>query len=159
MSRLDSFIRRMQAQRALIDYACATVRGLDGPVLELGLGQGRTYDHLREKFPTRRVVVLDLRVTGHPDALPPEEDLILGDIRETGRKLIGIGAAFLHSDIGPGGKDSGIETGDWLPDLVPQLLTRGGLALSDEPLPHPRLVPLLLPEGIEHGRYFLYRRE
>ena len=48
MSRLDSFIRRLQAQRACLSEAAAQIRGVDGFVLELGLGNGRTFDHLRE---------------------------------------------------------------------------------------------------------------
>jgi hypothetical protein len=159
MSRLDSFIRRMEAQRTLIAHIRRAIDGLDGPVLEFGLGHGRTYDHLRETFPDRRVIVLDLEASERHGPLPPPEDLILGDIKETGRGFVGIGAAFLHSDIGPGDKENGAETADWLPELVPLLLASGGLALSDEPLPHPRLIPLPLPEGIEDGRYFLYRRE
>jgi len=149
----------MQAQRAIIDFVSDAIRDFGGPVLELGLGQGRTYDHLRERFPGRRVIVLDLQATAPQEALPPAQDLILGDIRETGRRLAGIGAAFLHSDIGPGHKEKGEETAHWLPELVPMLLAGGGLALSDEPLEHPELVPLPLPDGIEEGRYFLYRRE
>src|SRR6202022_2543720 len=47
VSRLDSFIRRLKAQRACLDLAAGLVRGLDGEILELGLGNGRTYDHLR----------------------------------------------------------------------------------------------------------------
>ena len=50
VSRLDSFIRRLEAQRACLDHAADLIRGRDGAVLELGLGNGRTYDHLRELF-------------------------------------------------------------------------------------------------------------
>ena len=53
MSRLDSFIRRLEAQRACLNRAADTIRGIDGIVLELGLGNGRTYDHLRALFPDR----------------------------------------------------------------------------------------------------------
>ena len=53
MSRLDSFIRRLEAQRACLNRAAALISGIDGIVLELGLGNGRTYDHLRELFPDR----------------------------------------------------------------------------------------------------------
>ncbi|HTY69417.1 MAG TPA: class I SAM-dependent methyltransferase, partial [Alphaproteobacteria bacterium] len=38
MSRLDSFIRRLQAQRACLDWAIQAIRSLPGPVLEIGLG-------------------------------------------------------------------------------------------------------------------------
>ena len=57
MSRLDSFIRRLEAQRACLEYAAGQIRDLPGPVLELGLGNGRTYDHLRELLPEREIFV------------------------------------------------------------------------------------------------------
>ena len=47
MSRLDSFIRRLEAQRAA-STTRSPHRRRARPVLELGLGNGRTYDHLRE---------------------------------------------------------------------------------------------------------------
>jgi len=158
MSRLDSFIRRMEAQRAIIAHVCLRIRGLDGPVVEFGLGHGRTYDHLRETFPERRIIVLDFEAKPEHGPLPPAGDLILGDIRETGQALIGVGAAFLHSDIGGGESACAAETAEWLPRLVPKLLASGGLALSDAPLCHEELMPLALPHGIEAGRYYFYRR-
>ena len=158
MSRLDSFIRRMEAQRSIIAHVRRAIEGLQGPIVEFGLGHGRTYDHLRETFPDRRVIVLDLAASERHGPLPPPQDLILGDIKVTGPSLVGIGAAFLHSDIGPGDTMAGGGTA-WLPDLVPLLLASGGLALSDEPLPHPHLAPLPLPEDIEDGRYYFYRRK
>ena len=83
MSRLDSFIRRLEAQRACLNRAAELIRGIDGIVLELGLGNGRTYDHLRELFPDRDIYVCERRVAAHPDCVPPPERLILGDMRET----------------------------------------------------------------------------
>ncbi len=59
MSRLDSFIRRMLAQRACLNWAAEAVAGIAGPVLELGLGNGRTYDHLRELLPEREIYVFE----------------------------------------------------------------------------------------------------
>jgi hypothetical protein len=159
MSRLDSFIRRMEAQRAIIAYVHGAIEGLEGPIVEFGLGHGRTYDHLRETFPDRRVIVLDLKASARHGPLPPPEDLILGDIKETGPSLAGIGAAFLHSDIGPGDITNGPGTAAWLPGLVPLLLAPGGLALSDVCLPDPALTRLPLPDGIEEGRYYFYRRK
>ena len=38
MSRLDSFIRRLEAQRACIDRAFELAAPLSGPVIEVGLG-------------------------------------------------------------------------------------------------------------------------
>ena len=83
MSRLDSFIRRLEAQRACLDRAAELIARLDGAVLELGLGNGRTYDHLRELFPGRDIYVCERQVAAHPDCVPPADRLLLGDMRET----------------------------------------------------------------------------
>ena len=66
MSRLDSFIRRLEAQRACLNRAAALISGIDGIVLELGLGNGRTYDHLRELFPDRDIYVCERQGCGAP---------------------------------------------------------------------------------------------
>ena len=83
MSRLDSFIRRLEAQRACLELAADLIAGLDGEVLELGLGNGRTYDHLRKLFPHRKIYVCERAVAAHPDCVPPSALLLLGDMRET----------------------------------------------------------------------------
>ena len=42
MSRLDSFIARMQAQRDCLNFLKPKIDALPGPILEVGLGNGRT---------------------------------------------------------------------------------------------------------------------
>jgi S-adenosyl-L-methionine methyltransferase len=158
LSRLDSFIRRMQAQRLLIDHAVRAIADLEGPVLELGLGNGRTYHHLREKLARRRIIAFDIKVTAQPDSVPTPEDLVLGDIKETARGFAGIGAALVHSDLGSGIPERDRETLLWLPGIVPTLLAPGGLAISDLELEDPRLLPQPLPEGVAERRYHLYVR-
>ena len=60
MSRLDSAIRRLMAQKMALAWATDQVVGRPGPVLELGLGNGRTYDHLREILgSTREIFVFE----------------------------------------------------------------------------------------------------
>jgi S-adenosyl-L-methionine methyltransferase len=83
MSRLDSFIRRLEAQRACLEHAAGQIRDLPGPVLELGLGNGRTFDHLCELLPAREIFVFEREVRAHPDCIPDPAHLILGDVRET----------------------------------------------------------------------------
>ena len=73
----------MEAQRACLNFAADVLGAVPGPVLELGLGNGRTYDHLRDLFPERRIFVFERKVQAHPDCIPPDDDLFLGDFRET----------------------------------------------------------------------------
>mgnify|MGYP001354323129 CR=1 FL=1 len=42
MSRLDSFIARMKAQRDCLNFLKPAIEALPGPILEVGLGNGRT---------------------------------------------------------------------------------------------------------------------
>ena len=73
MSRLDSVIRRLQAQRSCIDHAIGLIADNPGPVFEVGLGNGRTYDHLRDLFPGRDIYVFERQVAAHPDCIPPDD--------------------------------------------------------------------------------------
>jgi hypothetical protein len=158
MSRLESFIRRLTAQRDILDMICNEMTLPDGPVIELGLGNGRTYDHLREKLPGRRIIAFDRACAANLYSMPPEDDLVLGEISETARPFIGIKAALVHADIGSGYDDLDELNLRWLSGLIVGLLASEGIAASGVPLAHPDLTPLPLPEGIPPGRYFLYRR-
>jgi S-adenosyl-L-methionine methyltransferase len=158
MSRLDSFIRRITAQRDILNFISAEVRKMEGPVIELGLGNGRTYDHLREKLPGRRIIAFDRTLASHRTSTPNAEDLIIGEICETARSVVGIDAALVHVDIGTGYADQDAATLRWLPDLTVGLLRKGGLAASGLPLDHPQLASLALPASVPKKRYFLYRR-
>ncbi|MDL2406003.1 class I SAM-dependent methyltransferase [Rhizobium calliandrae] len=158
MSRLDSFIRRLIAQRDILNAVADEVKTLDGPVLELGLGNGRTFDHLRELFPDRRVVAFDRAVNAYGPSMPEASDLVLGEIKDTLRDFIGIGASLAHADIGTGYEDKDAVTVTWLPDLMAGILGSRGLAVSGLPLDHPDLDPLPLPTSVKEGRYFIYRR-
>ena len=158
MSRLDSFIRRLEAQRRVLDWAAAAIANRPGLVLELGLGNGRTYDHLREKFPGRRIVAFDRVDRSHGPTAPDPENLITGEIEHTAQTFIGIEAALVHADIGSGYDEIDAVTLKWLPDMAAGLLRQGGIAVSGLPLAHPELQPLAIPDTVNPGRYFLYRK-
>ncbi len=158
MSRLDSFIRRLTAQRDVLNHILPDVAAMEGPVVELGLGNGRTYDHLREHLPGRRIIAFDRALAAYGSSTPASGDLIVGDIRETAVAFEGIGAALIHADIGTGYVDRDAVTLTWLPELTANLLRTGGIAASGLPLVHPQLEPLPVPRSVPEGRYFLYRR-
>ena len=160
MSRLDSFIRRVSAQRDCLNLAREMVADIPGPVLELGLGNGRTYDHLRELFPDREIFVFDRRVAAHPDCIPDDDHMIVGDVTETlagAMDRIGERAAFAHCDIGTGEKESNARLIAAIAPLVNALMTPGGIVCSDQEYTVANWEALPLPDGVRPGRYFINR--
>ena len=158
MSRLDSFIRRLSAQRDVLNHISDEVRGKDGVILEIGLGNGRTFDHLRSLFPGHRIVAFDRAIGSHASSTPAAEHLVIGEIRETAQPFVGANAALVHADIGTGYDDKDAITLTWLPQLAAGALAKSGIAASGLPLVHPELEAVPLPATVDEGRYFLYRK-
>ena len=158
MSRLDSFIRRLQAQRACLDLAMSMIGAVDGPVLELGLGNGRTYDHLRTRLVGRPIYVFDRRIAAHPDCIPEPGLFIEGDILATlagaSARLPGP-AALAHCDIGTGDAAANAALARAVAPLIDRLMAEGGLIVSDQRMEAPGWRPVPLPAGIVDGRYHI----
>ncbi|HYB56498.1 MAG TPA: class I SAM-dependent methyltransferase [Alphaproteobacteria bacterium] len=162
MSRLDSFIRRLLAQRATIDHAAKLVAALPGPVLELGLGNGRTYDHLRERLGAREIFVFDRELAAHPSSRPDAGHFIEGDFRDTlprALKRLGAKAVLAHCDIGSHSPEASRALAAEIAPLLAPLMASGAVVLGDQPMPHPAWRALELPGELEPGRYFMYRVE
>jgi SAM-dependent methyltransferase len=158
MSRLDSFLRRLSAQRDILNHISAEISAMPGDILELGLGNGRTYDHLRELFAAKRIVGFDRVERSFQGSTPQPEDMIVGEIRQTAQPFIGGNAALVHADIGTGHDDLDAVTLTWLPDLVAGALAPGGFGVSGLPLRHPDLVEQPRLDTVPQDRYFYYRR-
>ena len=167
MSRLDSFIRRLQAQRACLDWAIDAICSLPGPVLEIGLGNGRTYDHLRSRLGQGRAIfAFDRQLAAHPACAPDRDHLVLGDFRDTlpgfARRL-GPVAALVHADTGSGDEAASQAQAQWLADVVNEVLAPGAVVVSDQNMSQrDRLPPgwqaAPLPPEVQPGRYFIYRK-
>jgi len=160
MSRLDAFIRRLTAQRACLEAAARLLAELPGPILEIGLGNGRTYDHLRTLFPTRDIYVFERKVAAHPLCIPDDDHLLLGDIRDTvpgAMERIGQAAVLAHADIGSGDKAADKATGALLGKMLRPLMSPGGIVIGDQDMDVPNAERLRLPDGIDADRYFMYR--
>lgn len=160
MSRLDSFIRRLTAQKILIEHAMDLIRDVPGPILELGLGVARTYDHMRTLAPEREIFAFDNVVVAPIDMLPDAHHFILGEIRETlaycGPR-VGGRAALLHNDIGSGDEIHNAATRAWLAPLVPPAMAPGGVVLTSFTMDLPGYEKLPTPPGIRANRYHIYR--
>ena len=160
MSRLDSFIARMQAQRDCLNFLKPAVAALPGPILEVGLGNGRTYDHLRDLFPGRDIHVFERQVAAHPDCIPPANRLFLGEARDSlGRAAHQLGptAALIHTDLGTGDHAANMAMGRWLGPALDALAARGGWILANQALDVARWQRQPEPPGVPKDRYFLYK--
>ncbi|WP_306143194.1 class I SAM-dependent methyltransferase [Roseibium sp. MMSF_3412] len=161
MSRLDSFIRRMTSQKILLEHLVDKVNAVEGPVLELGLGNGRTYDHLREIYPDKEIFVFDFAMNCHPSCAPDADHMILGDIRDTlafcGPR-VGARASFAHIDIGSADPTNDLAIVSWLEPLIDQRMAVGGYILTALQLNLANFEILEKPDGIHPGRYHIYRK-
>jgi hypothetical protein len=162
MSRLDSFIRRMIAQRDCLNHAAREIAKLPGIVLELGLGNGRTYDHLRELLPNREIYVLEREIRAHAISLPPAQYLIQGDVRDTLQTAVerwDKKTALAHMDLGTSDAAAYRLFANQITPLLAPLMTGGGIIVSNIALQETSLEPLPYPAGVKPGRYFLYRKK
>jgi len=160
VSRLDSFIRRLTAQRDCLEHVVGLIENIPGPVLELGLGNGRTYDHLRSLLPARDIFVFDRQIAAHPDCIPDDAHMILGDFPNTvptALKRIGAPAALVHADVGSGDETSNAAVADFLSCALPGLMAPGSVILCDQPLQPDGWTAHATPQGVPDGRYFLFR--
>jgi hypothetical protein len=162
VTRLDSAIRRLTAQRALLDWAAGDTRGRPGLILELGLGNGRTYDHLRDRLPGRDIWAFELKPAAHPDSTPPADRLVVGDMLDTlppFLKRFGPGcAAFIHADIGTGVEERNRRFAQALSPLVEPLLAKDAILAADQAMTLPNCRDISGETALTEGRYFVYRR-
>ncbi len=160
MSRLDINIRRLEAQRACLGLAARLIHDLPGPVFELGLGNGRTYDHLREVCPGREIFVFEREVAAHPDCVPGEAHLLLGDFRDTlpqAAQRFRHKVAFIHAEFGTANPECDRKLAAFIAEQLPLLLAPGGLIAADRDVAFQWSATVALPDRFDDGAYFLYR--
>lgn len=157
MSRLDSMLRRLSAQRDGLNWAADRIRDQPGDVLDLGLGNGRTYDHLREILPDRRIWVIDRMLQCHPSCTPPEADFLEGEAEPMLARLAGQDQriALAHYDLGFGIKEQDVAEAARLSPALAQVMAPGGLIISGQPLVG--FEQLTGPDSIAPDRYLFYR--
>lgn len=160
-SRLDQFIARMKAQKAFLEDVAVRIADVPGPVLELGLGNGRTFDHLREILPDREIFAFDRSVTAHPASIPDGEHMIVGEIRDTlpfcGPR-VKRPAALVHCDLGSGDSTADLAKAHWLAPMIAGRVAPGGFVATGIALDMPDFEEEPRTADAERGRYWLYRR-
>jgi hypothetical protein len=159
MSKLESFIRRMLAQRDCLNFAVKAIEEIPGPVLEIGLGNGRTYDHLRQIMPDRDIYVFERNVKSFASCTPPENRLFMGEITETlvqAFETLGKTVALAHYDIGTTNSGDNRKMADRVSPLLNELMFPGSLVVSSVAMSVRQWSAVSEPVGVKPGRYFIY---
>ena len=159
MSRLEDLTHRFLTQQASLNLGVELIAEVDGIVVELGLGKGRTFDHLRERLPGRVIYVFDHELSCEPEYAPASAYWMFGEIttilpafceRFAGQ------AALVHADIGTRHREQDQRLANFIATQLQTLMTAGGVVVSDRPMEGTRwsILPRL-PE-MDHFPYFMY---
>jgi len=150
----------MRAQRDCLNFAAQKIHALAGPVLELGLGNGRTYDHLKQIMPNRDIYVFDRNGKSFASCSPPEDKIFIGNVTETLIQAIRIlrkSAVLTHYDIATTNRDKSIKLAGQVSPLLYELMLPGSLVVSSVEMPFCQWSAVPLPVSVKSGRYFIYK--
>ena len=163
ITRLEKTLFRLEAQHACLTWAFEQIADKPGLIFELGLGLGRSFNHMRHKLGARAkdIVVFEREVRCYPDCQPDDDQLIIGNLAETlpatAAKYAG-NVMLAHSDVGSMDKGhnaymSGLVSKNLGPALAP-----GAIVMSDLPLNIAGCTPCPLPGNARDDRYYLYTK-
>lgn len=133
---------------------------IEGPVFEIGLGKGRTYDFLRSALPDREIFAFDRNVGSYPDCTPDIDHIVLGDFRETLLTVsdqTGGGVALAHCDFGSENRERDDVLAQWLGPAIDRIMAPDGVVATDREMNVGSWHPVELPPGVASGVYILYR--
>ncbi len=157
-------IRRLCVQRDCLALSASMISELSGPVLELGLGNGRTFDHLRHLMPGREIFVFESVILEEILTAPDPEFLIEGDVRETLPAYVNMAAqkaVLIHNDIDEiGGSTAEQQRAlfSWLSPLIRDAAAPSAVIVSNSQLDFEDWHRIQLPAGHAPDRYFMYQR-
>jgi hypothetical protein len=152
-------IARLTTQQACIDLAARLIADQPGVVLEIGLGKGRTLDHMREVMPEREIFAFDRFVHAPAAVVPDDDHLFLGDFQDTlaaPPDALKGQAVFAHADIGSEDRAADAVLAPIVADLLARWLRPGAVVATDREMnrqgwqPLPDLSAMPWP-------YFIYR--
>jgi hypothetical protein len=149
--------RRLTAQIDGLNWAAGNIAHRAGDVVEIGLGNGRTYDHLRQEMPGRRIWVVDREMNAHPSCVPPEGDFLEGEATANLRRLIDAQTPVIlaHYDLSKGVPEDDAALAAEVAPLIEELVLPGGLVVAGHALPGLRRIDG--PGLIDPDRYYFYR--
>jgi len=161
MSRLDQTIARLQAQKICIEAAATALVQTPGVIFELGLGSGRTFDHLREVFPDRSIIVFERVVETAAAYTPAADQLILGEVLTTLPQAVSqfaASVALIHADIGGPDHQANAHLAESLSQHYSRFLVAGGWLIANRAeAAFAGSTPIALPTTVADDHCYLFR--
>lgn len=159
MSRLEGFIRRMEAQKAHIDRAVSFLKE-PNTIFEFGIGAGRTLDHLVQSFPKTPIFAFENdeqclnNIPSNSNVTP-----VLGDIflnlpiyaEQYARRT-----SLIHVDIGGAFNEQNKNITKRLTPYFLSLLSPSGILISSIAVEAEPLQGLPVLPGIRRTKYHSY---
>ncbi len=155
-THLERTLYRLSAQYATLGLALKALGPRTGVVYEVGLGKGRSFDHLRRALPQCEIFGFDRRQTSVPDCTPEGDRLVLGDVAQTLPQMAERhrGQVVLaHVDLGGAGDKA---TASTLSEHLPALLAPGAVVASDVALALAGAREVDVPPPAAAGGFHLY---
>ncbi len=161
VSRLEKTSARLQSQIACLGWVFRQIKDMPGLVFELGLGRGRTYDHMRFHLGNRRILTFDREIVPIEDCRPPDDSIIEGELAQTLPEFAARHAGQVvlsNSDLGSYTKRHNETMTRLINAELPPAIASGGFVLSDLPLDMPGFEEVPLPSGAVEGHYRIFRK-
>ena len=162
MSRLEDLAHRFLTQQAALNRAVELIEPMEGIVVELGLGKGRSFDHLRERLPGRDIYVFDHELSCEPELAPPSEFRVFGEITRTLPafcRQFAARAVLVHSDIGTRHREQDMPLVEFVAESLDILLKQGAVVASDRPMENVSWTRLPELREMERFPYYMYRKQ
>ncbi len=160
LTKIEKFARRLPVQLEYINQAIEETKDMDGTILELGLGGGRTLEYL-EKKTSSPILVFEKSTHSTLKNNRTTTQLVRGDffttIPQTCEEM-NVDVRMIHADIGTSDYIGDISRFDPLCKIFTKIVPTGGVVICDRPLNFPSFK--LLANAHESGwPYYLWKKE
>ena len=136
LTRIERLARRFPVQIEFINRAIKETKEVDGAILELGLGEGRTLEYL-ERITSAPIFVFEIDEKTNLHFCRASTQLVKGDLFKTLPQMLGsqeLNVRMVHADIGTTDYFNDISRIEPLRAIIEKVVSTGGVLVCDRPI-------------------------
>ena len=159
LTRIERLARRLPVQIRYINYAIDQTKGLDGVILELGLGDGRTLEYIEYRT-SSQIFVFEIDDDKKLINNKESTKLVKGNFIHTIPKTIQnekLQVRIVHADIGSTDYMNDLKTLNPLREIADNFVQVGGVVICDRPILYQKF-SLLHCAHEEGWPYYLWKK-